>query len=158
MDVKKRKKRVKKFFAGFKEFITKGNVIDLAVAVIIGAAFKEIVNVVVEQIIMPPISLLLGNSSLEELVWVIGGTAESPITIGYGLLIQKIIEFLIIAFVIYAVINLVIRRREFIKEADEEAIEEQPVVEEPVVEEPKSLSEDLVLLTEIRDLLKKQGE
>lgn len=148
MGKNKRLRRGKKFFTGFKDFITKGNVIDLAVAVIIGAAFKEIVNVLVAQIIMPPIGLLLGNSSLDELVWTIGGTVEAPINIGYGLLLQTIVEFIIIAFVIYAAINLVIRRRQFILEADK--VEEEVV--EPEVVAPV-VSEEVQLLTEIRDLL-----
>lgn len=151
MAIEKRKRRAKKFVSGFKDFIAKGNIIDLAVAVIIGAAFKEIVNVLVSQIIMPPISLLLGDSPFEELVWNIGGTADAPVVIGFGVLIQTIIEFLIIAFVIYAAINLIIRRREFIEEADKEEVE--AVVEEEVVVIP----EDILLLTEIRDLLKNKG-
>lgn len=151
MAIEKRKRRAKKFVSGFKDFIAKGNIIDLAVAVIIGAAFKEIVNVLVSQIIMPPISLLLGDLPLEELVWNIGGTADAPVVIGFGVLIQTIIEFLIIAFVIYAAINLIIRRREFIEEADKEEVE--AVVEEEVVVIP----EDILLLTEIRDLLKNKG-
>lgn len=138
------KKRAHSFFSGFKEFISKGNIIDLAVAFIIGVAFKEIVTSLVNDIIMPLVTSLTGEANFTDLVWILNN-AE----IRYGTFIQQIIEFLIIAFSIYAAITLVIRRKEFNEKVKKD---HAPKVEE----EPKEvvIPEDIKLLTEIRDQLK----
>ncbi len=138
------KKRATTFFKGFKEFISKGNIIDLAVAFIIGVAFKEIITSLVNDIIMPLVTSLTGEANFTDLVWYINN-AE----IRYGSFIQQIIEFLIIAFSIYAAITLVIKRKEFNERV---AKDHAPVVEEA----PKEvvIPEDIKLLTEIRDQLK----
>ena len=129
----------------FKEFISKGNVLDLAVGIIIGGAFKSIVSSFVEDILMPFISLILGNINIAALKVVlrqaVGDTPE--LALRYGLFIQGIIDFLIIAFVIFMIVKLVNKARK----KSEAAAEEPPAEPEPTKEE--------ILLTEIRDLLKK---
>ena len=125
----------------FKKFAMKGNVIDLAVAVVIGAAFGRIVTSFVNDIIMPPIGILIGGVDFSELSVVlqeaVGETAA--VTINYGVFIQTVINFLIIAFTIF----LVIRAYENTKQKEEE--KPAPVAVIPPQEK---------LLAEIRDLLK----
>ncbi|MCB8942415.1 MAG: large conductance mechanosensitive channel protein MscL [Ardenticatenaceae bacterium] len=132
----------------FGDFIRRGNVLDLAVAVILGAAFGAIVKSFVDDIIMPPIGLLLGNVDFSNLyINLSGGTYESlaaaqeagAATINYGLFLNTIINFLIVAFVIF----LVIRQVKAMEKKEEAAPAAPP---EPSAEEK--------LLMEIRDLLK----
>src|SRR5438105_15163813 len=106
---------------GFREFIVRGNVIDLAVAVIIGAAFTKVVNSLVDDIIMPPIGMLLGNVDFTNLFIVLkqGAKAAGPYatladakaagaaTLNYGLFISTIVTFLIVAFVVYMLVRSV---------------------------------------------------
>ena len=108
---------------GFREFVMRGNVIDLAVAVIIGAAFTKIVNSLVEDIIMPPIGLLLGKVDFSNLFLVLreGAKAASPyatlaeakaagaVTLNYGLFLTSVVTFLIVAFVVYLLVRSVQR-------------------------------------------------
>ena len=126
----------------FKAFIMKGNLLDLAVAVVIGAAFKTIVTSLVSDIIMPPIGILLGGVDFSDLAITIqAATAEAEaVTINYGAFIQTLIDFVIIAFVIF----MVIKGYNNIQKKKEEA----------PAEPPKPSNEE-VLLGEIRDLLKK---
>ncbi|HHU19039.1 MAG TPA: large conductance mechanosensitive channel protein MscL [Bacilli bacterium] len=121
----------------FKEFIARGNVLDLAVGIIIGAAFSSIVSALVDNVIMPLIGLIMGGIDFSSLAI----TVDDAV-IEYGLFIQSIVDFLIIAFSIFIFIRLInsVKRK---KEA----------VEEEVVEE---IDEQTVLLTEIRDLLKEK--
>jgi len=138
------KHRANTFFKGFKEFISKGNIVDLAIAFIVGAAFKAIVTSLVNDIIMPLVATLTGEQNFTDLMWVVNN-AE----IRYGAFIQAIVEFLIIAFSLYAAVTLVIKRKEF----NERVLKESaPKVEEA----PKEvvIPEDIKLLTEIRDQLK----
>jgi len=136
------------FFSDFKSFIFKGNILDLATAVIVGGAFGKIVSSFVSDIVMPPIGLLLGGVTFTELKLVlkegIAATATSPeiaaVTLNYGTFLQTLIDFLIIAFVIY----MVLRAYNSIQKKKEE---------EPVAPAPPTNEE--VLLTEIRDILKK---
>ncbi|ARU41715.1 hypothetical protein CCB80_11420 [Armatimonadetes bacterium Uphvl-Ar1] len=125
----------------FKEFIAKGNVMDLAVGVIIGGAFGKIVDSLVNDVIMPPIGLLLGGVNFDSLQLVLkpaeGETAA--VAIKYGSFIGGVINFLIIAFVIFMLVKAVNKMREPAPEP--EAAPAGPTQEE--------------LLTEIRDLLKK---
>jgi large conductance mechanosensitive channel len=102
----------------FKQFIMRGNVLDLAVAVIIGAAFGKIVTSLVNDVIMPPIGLLLGGVNFKSLYWNLSGVqyasleeaqAAGAATINYGLFINAIVDFLIVAFVIFLVIRQVNR-------------------------------------------------
>ena len=126
---------MKGFIKEFKEFISRGSVIDLAVAVVIGGAFTKIVNSLVDDIIMPIIGVIIGGINFEHLMITVG-TAE----IKYGMFIQAIVNFLLIAFVIFSIIK---------------AINTFNKKKEDAPEEPAQPSEDIVLLTEIRDLLKK---
>jgi large conductance mechanosensitive channel len=125
----------------FKQFAIKGNVIDLAVAVIIGAAFGKIVSSLVNDVIMPLIGLLVGGIDFATLKIVltpaVGETAE--VAILYGTFIQTIIDFLLIALSVFFVVKLLtkFKKKEEIKPAA-----------------PAAPAQDIVLLTEIRDLLK----
>ena len=108
---------------GFRDFVMRGNVLDLAVAVIIGAAFTKIVNSLVEDIIMPPIGLVLGNVDFSNLFVVLkeGSKAAAPyatlaeaktagaVTLSYGLFLTTIVSFLIVAFVVYLMVRSVAR-------------------------------------------------
>ncbi|MDD4189267.1 MAG: large-conductance mechanosensitive channel protein MscL [Eubacteriales bacterium] len=130
----------------FKQFIVKGNAMDLAVGVIIGAAFGKIVTSLVNDIIMPFIGLILGNVNLTALKWVLrkaaaDGTGELAVT--YGQFIQATIDFVLIAFVIFMMVRAINKLRK----------KEVPKPAEPV-KEPEPTKEEL-LLGEIRDLLKK---
>ena len=116
----------------FKEFALKGNIIDLAVAVIIGGAFGKIVTALTQTIIMPIISLLVGKASMEDISVTIGSTVF-PI----GSFLQAIIDFILIAFVLFLIIKLM-----------NSAIKKKEVA-------PAPTPEDILLLREIRDALKK---
>ena len=132
-----KKENLKKGLLEFKEFISKGNVIDMAVGVIIGAAFGKIVSSLVNDILMPVIGVLLGGLNFSMLSIDIGSSK-----IMYGQFIQSIVDFLIIAACIFVIIKLI----EKLKKNDK--VEE---VAAPVVK-----SADVKLLEEIRDLLKKK--
>jgi len=131
-----------KLIKEFKLFALRGNVLDLAVAVVIGAAFGRIVSSLVNDVIMPPLGLLLSGVDFRELSFTLKETTNeaSAVTINYGLFIQHVVDFVIVAFVIFIVIRL------FEKAKKKE--QEKPV--EPAVIPPQEK-----LLTEIRDLLKK---
>jgi len=122
----------------FKKFAFKGNVVDLAVGVIIGGAFGKIVTSLVNDIIMPFIGVLLGGTNLSALQWVItpATTERIALALKYGAFLQAIIDFFIIAisiFIFVRIITKVIKKKE---------------------EEPKEKSDEIKLLEEIRDLLK----
>lgn len=124
----------------FKEFAFKGNVLDMAIGVIIGRAFGEIVTSLVNDMIMPIISILTGGINFKNLKFIItpkhGDIAENAIA--YGSFIQNVVDFLIIAFCIFLFVRL---------------IEKFKKKEEVKIEAPKK-ADDIVLLEEIRDLLK----
>ncbi|MCI0449142.1 MAG: large-conductance mechanosensitive channel protein MscL [Chlorobi bacterium] len=127
----------------FKEFISRGSVIDLAVGIIIGAAFGKIVSSLVNDVLMPPIGMLIGGINFTGLKLVIkeaSGTAEA-VTINYGNFIQTGIDFLIIAFAIFILIKGINKLRR--KQDEKPAPPKEPTNEEK-------------LLTEIRDLLAKK--
>jgi large conductance mechanosensitive channel len=128
----------------FKEFAMRGNVIDLAVGVVIGAAFGKIVSSVVADVIMPPIGLLLGGVDFTELKLVMKeAVGETPaVTLNYGSFIQTCVDFLIIAFAIFLLVKLINSLKR------EEAAAPPP---------PPAPSAEEALLTEIRDLLKNRG-
>lgn len=144
-----------KIFTEFKNFISRGSVIDLAVGIIIGSAFTAIVNSLVKDILMPFIGLILGGISFTDLKIVIAqATADTAeVAIMYGSFIQKVIDFLIIAIVVFLMvksINTFRDRLEALKKHEEaEAQAAQPPVE-PVI------PADVALLSEIRDLLKEK--
>ena len=127
----------------FKEFAVKGNVVDMAVGIIIGGAFGKIVSSFVADVVMPPIGLLIGGVDFGDLAVTLkeaAGDAEA-VVIGYGAFIQTVMDFVIIAFAIFLVIRAInaMKRQE----------EEKPAA-------PPGPSKEEVLLTEIRDLLKQR--
>lgn len=127
----------------FKQFAMKGNVVDMAVGIIIGAAFGKIVSSMVGDVIMPPIGLLLGGVDFSSLAITIKQAAPgSPaVVIGYGNFIQTVVDFTIVAFAIF----IAIKAMNTLKKKEEEAPKAPPA---PSAEE--------TLLTEIRDLLKER--
>lgn len=137
-----------KFFDEFKKFISRGNVIDMAVGVVVGTAFTKIVNSLVTNIITPAISILTGKVNVATLAYKINEGAENEISIAYGEFLQAIIDFLLIAFSVFCVVKIINTVKDRLQKKETEEIEEAPV------EEPKP-SEEVLLLTEIRDLLKK---
>ncbi len=128
----------------FKEFAMKGSVIDLAVGVVIGAAFGKIVSSLVADVIMPPIGQLIGNVNFSDLALKIGTDPKGKdVLLKYGVFIQTVFEFLIIAFVLFMAIKGINR------------LKRQPPPAAPVAPPPPPREE--VLLEEIRDLLKKKA-
>ena len=149
---------MKKFFEEFKAFIAKGNVIDMAVAVVVGGAFGKIVTSLVNDIIMPLIGLISGGVNVAGLKWVFTEavidsatgeilTPEAALT--YGVFIQTVIDFLLIAFSIFVFLKIILTAKEKF------AKKEEPKEEAPA-EEPKETTEDI--LAEIRDLLKAKND
>jgi large conductance mechanosensitive channel len=130
-----------KIFDEFKAFALKGNVMDMAVGIIIGAAFGKIVSSFVNDVIMPPLGLLIGGVNFTDLKIVMKAVVEGrpAVTINYGNFLQVCFDFLIVAFTIFLVIKAII----LAKKKEEAAAPPPPSKEE-------------ILLTEIRDLLKKQ--
>lgn len=143
------------FIQEFKAFAMKGNVIDMAVGVIIGGAFGKIVSSIVADIIMPPIGLLIGGVTFTDLKWVlkegVAATDTTPaieaVTLNYGNFLQNTFDFLIIAFAIFFFIKLITKMT---AKKEEEASQPTPPA-------PPAPSKEEVLLTEIRDLLKKEA-
>ncbi len=127
-----------KFLQDFKDFAMKGNVIDLAVGVIIGGAFGKIVSSLVDDIIMPLVGLATGGVDFKSLT-----TKFGEATLNYGLFIQNIVDFFIVAFSIFVALRVIMK----FKKKEEEAPAAAP---EPTKEE--------ILLTEIRDLLKEKKQ
>ena len=139
-------------FKEFKEFALRGNVVDMAVGIIIGAAFGSIVTSLVSDIIMPPLGLLLGNIDFSSLFVVLkAGSTPAPylslsaaqeagaVTLNYGLFINRVLSFLIVAFAVF----LLVKGMNTLKRKAEEKPEEAP-----------KPSEEVLLLTDIRDALK----
>ena len=134
----------------FREFAVKGNVVDMAVGIIIGGAFGTIVKSLVSDIIMPPIGLALGGVDFTDLFLVLRGegefatladaTAAGAVTINYGLFINNVVSFLIVAFAVFMLVKSINK----LKRQEEAAPAPPPVT-----------PEDIVLLREIRDSLKK---
>ncbi len=130
---------MKKFVNEFKEFISKGNVMDLAVAVIIGGAFKTIIDSLVNDIIMPVIGGVTGGVDMSELTFNVRGSEVS-----YGMFLNATINFLIIASIIFVIIKLLskLKRKKTVTE---------------VAEVKAVVAEEVILLREIRDTLKNSG-
>lgn len=135
-----------KFLTEFKEFAVKGNALDMAVGVIIGAAFGKIVSSIVDDIIMPPIGWLIGGVDFSNLKitlpaeQIVEGVATQPATINYGMFIQNVIDFLIVALCVFLLVKAI---NKLTKKKEQEAPAAPPA---PSAEEK--------LLTEIRDLMK----
>ncbi|MCH5347337.1 MAG: large-conductance mechanosensitive channel protein MscL [Muribaculaceae bacterium] len=141
-----------KFLSDFKEFAMKGNVVDMAVGVIVGGAFGKIVSSLVNDIIMPVITVCTGGDGFANLKYVIKPAQEAvgdvaameEVAINYGMFIQNIVDFLIIAFSIFVALRVIMK----FKKAEKEAEEAPAPAPEPSKEE--------VLLTQIRDILEKK--
>ena len=139
------------FLQEFKAFAMKGNVIDMAVGVIIGGAFGKIVSSVVADVIMPPLGLLVGGVNFTDLKWVmkpaevVDGKEIAAVTLNYGNFLQATFDFLIIAFSIFLFIRLLTK----LTTKKEAAAPATPPA-------PPAPTKEEVLLTEIRDLLKEQ--
>ena len=131
---------MKNMIQEFKTFISRGNVVDLAVGVVVGNAFKDIVNSLVDNIIMPVVGILIGGINFTTLSLTIWG-----VDVKFGLLLQSIVDFFIIAFCIFMAVKVVNRLTKKKEEKKEEP-------KEPVK------SDEVVLLEEIRDLLKKENK
>lgn len=154
---------MKKFFKDFGEFIKRGSVVDLAVAMIIGAAFNAIVKSLVNDVIMPVIGLVGGvnvaEASIELVPAVLDGTGAvvtEAVLLKYGMFIQTVIDFLIIAFSVFVIVRLFTRLRDrtaSLKKKEEDEVEET-VAEEPIVEAVVAGPTIEELLVDIRELLK----
>jgi len=138
-------------FQEFKKFAMRGNVVDMAVGIIIGASFGKIISSLVNDVIMPPIGMLMGSVDFSQLYINLGDTAFETLalaqeagapTINYGVFLNHVLDFLIVAFAIF----MVIRGMNKMKKQEEE----KPA-------EPPKPSDEVVLLTEIRDALGKRG-
>lgn len=147
----KEKKKIK-IVEEFKAFVSRGNVVDMAVGIIVGTAFTAIVTSLVNDVIMPFIGIITGGVNFTDLKYIITAANEelgiAEVAIRYGAFIQKVVDFLIIALVVFTMIKLLslLQRK---KEAEKK--EEAPAA-------PPAPAEDIVLLTEIRDLLKGKEE
>jgi len=146
---------MKRYIREFKEFAVKGNVIDLAVAVIIGGAFGKIVSSLVADIVMPPIGVLMGGISFADWTIVLkkavlnasGAVIRPAVNLNIGLFIQNILDFLIIAIAVFIMIKIIGRLKRQLK-LEPEKVEETPL---PPTKEQE-------LLAEIRDLLKNRNK
>ena len=153
---------MKKFFSDFKAFALKGNIIDMAVGVVIGGAFGKIVSSLVADIISPLISLATGKVTLTDLKWVInpavtdaaGNITQAETALTYGNFLQSIIDFLIIAFSIFVVIRLKMKPHEKMESLTKKQKQEEKKEEAPA--EEKEEETELAILKEIRDLMKKE--
>ena len=128
-----------KLFDDFKKFISRGNVIDMAVGVIMGTAFTKIINSLVTNVVTPAISILTGKINVADMAF----KYSEEIVIGYGQFLQAIIDFLMIAICVFAMVKII----SGVREKFEKKVEEAPAPDP----EP---SEEVQLLSEIRDLLK----
>lgn len=114
------------FFDEFKKFAMRGNVIDMAVGIIIGAAFGKIVDSLVKDVLMPPIGLLLGKVDFSDLKIVLT-EGENPVSINYGLFINALISFIIVAFAVFILIKVINKLQEkMIKEEKAEEVAAEP--------------------------------
>ena len=153
------KKEKSKFLEEFKKFIARGNVIDMAVGVVVGSAFTAIVNQLVQGIINPCIGKLFGDVNLADYKVVLtAATEETPeVAILYGSFIQAIINFLLVAFSVFVMVRAINKVKDAMtkkqREEEEAAKAAAEAAKEP--EAPPEPSEEILLLREIRDSLKK---
>ena len=145
---------MKRMFEEFKKFIMRGNVLDMAVGVIVAGAFGKITTSLVNDIFMPFISWIFGTRDMTalnvivrpEIVNEAGEVTQAAITLGFGTFVATIIDFILIAFVVFMVVKVMNTAKDKLAKKEEEAPAEEPAPPAPSAEE--------VLLTEIRDLLK----
>ncbi len=157
---------MKKFFSEFKAFISRGNVLDMAIGVIVATAFGKITTALINSVFMPAIGLIFGGSDFTDtLNWVVveptldelGAVLDPGVTIGFGTLVSEIINFIVIAFICFSIIKAVNKANAIAEAAKaKKAEEEAAAVEEAAPAEPKPTQEEL--LAEIRDLLKAKAE
>ena len=160
---------MRKFFQEFQAFISKGNVLDLAVAVIIGAAFSKIVDSLVKDIINPILGVLVGRPDFTNLFVVLKdapnytgpqtyeGLVKAGATVfGYGAFLTAIVQFLLLAFVIFWLVRVVTTVRKHIEAQAARLLEDKKAQEAAKPAAPAPTPEDVALLREIRDLLKAQ--
>ena len=148
---------MKKMFEEFKKFIMRGNVLDMAVGVIVAGAFGKITTSLVNDLFMPLISWIFGARDMTalnvivrpEIVNEAGEVTQAAITLGFGTFVATIIDFILIAFVVFMVVKLMNAAKDKLTKKEEEAPAEEPAPPAPSAEE--------VLLTEIRDLLKEKN-
>lgn len=140
---------MKKMLNEFKKFISKGNVVDLAVGVVVGGAFSKIVSSLVNDIIMPLIGVIIGGIDFTNLSLKVGEA-----TINYGMFIQNIIDFLIISFCIFLVVKALNTLDDMTKKKLEKLKKEEQVEKK----EAEKVSEEILLLREINNSLKKQNK
>lgn len=140
---------MKKILNEFKKFISKGNVVDLAVGVVVGGAFSKIVSSLVNDIIMPLIGVIIGGIDFTNLSLKVGEA-----TINYGMFIQNIIDFLIISFCIFLVVKALNTLDDMTKKKLEKIKKEEKVEKK----EEEKVSEEILLLREINNSLKKQNK
>lgn len=138
----------------FKDFAVKGNVVDLAVAVVIGAAFGKIVSSLVADIVMPLVGVLVGGVNFTGWKWILrpavlaenGEVIKQAVTMNIGVFIQNVFDFLVISLAVFIMVKMIGRLKKRLIKEEKEKTEETP----------KPLTKDQELLTEIRDLLKKE--
>ena len=140
-----------KLFKEFKDFAVKGNMMDMAVGIIIGAAFNKVIDVLVKKVLLPPLSLLSGNTNMgdrrivlkDAIIAADGSVAKTEVAIGYGALFEAAIDFLIIGFTIFVVVKFMNR---LMKKAED--------TKDATVVTPKNIE----LLTKLNDLMEEQNE
>ena len=144
-------KKSKGFIGEFKEFISRGNVVDMAVGIIVGSAFTAIVTSLVNDIITPIIGYLIGGLNFSDFKFEFPAIVEglTPATITYGNFIQTVINFLITTFAVFCMVKVLnsLRRKK-----------EEPAPEEPAAPAEPEIPADIQLLTEIRDYLKENAQ
>ena len=152
-------KKKSTFFAEFKKFIARGNVVDMAVGVVVGSAFTAIVNQLVQGILNPCIGKLFGDINLSDYKIVLTpGTEEvAEVAILYGLFIQAIINFLLVAFSVFVMVRIINGLKDTMtkKQKEEEAAAAAEAAKAAAEAVPPEPSEEILLLREIRDSLKK---
>ena len=148
---------MKKFFEEFKAFAKRGNVLDMAVGVVIGGAFGKITTSLVNDIIMPLISMITGGVDFSAWKWVLKAAVtegtevvEPEIAVNFGNLVSVVLDFIIIAFAVFCMLKVINKMHDKISKPE-------PEVEPEPEEEPEPTKEEL-LLAEIRDLLKEQSK
>lgn len=141
-------RNIMSFFSEFKKFAMRGNVLDMAIGIIMGGAFTPIVNSLVNDIIMPPIGLLLGNVDFSQLAITLRKATETDpaVMINYGIFINTIVSFVIVAFAVFILMKSVNR------------LSEKKAAAPTTPPAPPAPTEEQKLLMEIRDLLKKNIE
>ena len=154
--------KVKQFFADFKSFAMKGNVMDMAVGVVVGGAFSKIVTSLVNDIITPLIAFLTGDVALADLKYVItpavveaGVEIKPEAALMYGSFLQTVLDFLIIAFSIFCVLRLMMNAQKKLEALTRKKQQEEEAADQAAAEAAET---ELSLLQEIRDLLKEKKE